>query len=114
MQLLLNIIESEKERDKGIQRAKNKADFDNKDWSVRCWELFVRWLSKKEPGFHFMIENFRDDVYRWDKLEKPNSDRAFGFLSRRASGMNLISSAGKAKTKSTSSHRANAEVWVKI
>lgn len=110
----LDIIQAEKKRDEGIKNAVTKADFDNKDWSVRCWELFLKWLGKKEPGFHFMIENFRDDVYKWGKLEKPNSDRAYGFLSRRAGSQKLIRSAGKAKTKSTSSHRANAEVWVKI
>jgi hypothetical protein len=114
MNLLNEIAEGEIAAMQGLTRAVSKADRDHPSWSDRCWNLFQKWLSKKQVGFHFQIEDFRIDLYKFDKIEKPNSDRAFGFISKRASGMNLIKSVGKAKTKAKSAHRANSEVWVKL
>lgn len=98
----------------GLTRAVNKADKDYTDWSDRCWNLFLRWLGKKPVGYKFMVEDFRSDLVKHNMIEMPNSNRAFGFISKRAVNLRLIVSAGKAKTKSSKSHQANAEVWQKI
>lgn len=111
---ILDVIEAERRADEGLERSVNKADRDNKDWSDRCWDLFKKWLSKKQPGFHFMIEEFRNDCFKWGKIEKPNSNTAFGFLSKRAEKQNLITGAGTAKTKSINSHGTPANVWIKV
>lgn len=113
---LLDPIQGEALATEGLARAVNKADRDHPDWSERCWNLFLRWLGKKPVGFHFMVEMFREDLVKHNMIEMPHSNRAFGFISRRATSVtyNLIESAGKAKTKSKTGHRCNAEVWKKI
>lgn len=98
----------------GLNRAVTKADKDYTDWSTRCWKWFLVWLGKKPVGHHFMIESFRSDALAWGKIEEPQSQRAFGFLSKRAVKMNLISAAGTAKTKSKGSHSTPANVWRKL
>lgn len=98
----------------GLDRAVKKADSDHPDWSTRCWALFLRWIGKKPVGFKFQVENFRQDLYKYNMIEKPQSDRAYGFISRRAVSQGLVVSTGKAKTSSTTAHSANAEVWMKI
>jgi hypothetical protein len=110
----LNITEAEQAATEGLTRSVEKADRDYSGWSERCWQLFLKWLSKKQVGFHFQVEEFRSDLMAWNKIEEPNSNRAFGFISKRALNQRLIVSAGKAKTKSKTSHSANAEVWRKI
>lgn len=110
----LNILEGERLSDVGLQMAVNKADRDYTDWSERCWQLFLKWLGKKPVGYQFLVEEFRIAALEWKKIEKPNSDRAFGFISKRAVKMNLIISAGTAKTKSKGSHSTPANVWRKL
>lgn len=114
MQLNFNTTQGEILATEGLNRSVTKADRDYSDWSIRCWQLFLKWLSKKPVGYHFLVEEFRRDCLTWNKIEEPASNRAFGFISRRALSMKLIESAGKAKTKSVKSHSANAEVWRKI
>lgn len=111
---ILDVIEAERRADEGLNRSLNKADFDYPQWRERCWQLFLKWLDKKPVDFFFMVETFREDCIKWNKIEMPQSSRAFGFISRRAVSQNLIRSAGKAKTKSVKSHSANAEVWQKV
>lgn len=102
------------EGEKGLTRAVEKADRDYKDWSDRCWHWFLIWLAKKPTGFHFQIEDYRIVVLTWKKIEEPPSNRAFGFISKRAVKQELIVSVGKAKTKSKTGHGCNSEVWMKI
>lgn len=110
----LNILEGEKLAEVGLQRAVTKANHDYTNWSERCWHLFLKWLGKKPVGYQFLVEEFRNDLLTWNKIEAPENNRVFGFISRRAVSQKLIVSAGKAKTKSSKSHAANAEVWRKI
>lgn len=98
----------------GLNRAVTKANNDHPEWSDRCWQWFLKWLAKKSVGYEFLVEQFRNDVLAWGKIEKPNSATAFGFIAKRAKAQRLIVSAGKANTKSVKSHSANAEVWVKV
>lgn len=114
MNTQLTILSGEQLATQGLQNAVNKADHDYTNWSERCWQWFIKWLSKKPTGHHFLIEDYRRDVLAWNKIEKPNSDRAFGFISKRAVKMNLITSAGTAKTKSKGSHSTPANVWRKL
>lgn len=110
----ITILSGDQLATQGLQRAVTKADNDYTDWSDRCWDLFLKWLGKKPVGFHFLVEDFRNDLLTWNKIEAPENNRVFGFISRRAVSQRLIVSAGKAKTKSSKSHSANAEVWRKI
>lgn len=74
----------------GCQLAVETANSEHPKWSERCWQLFVFWLNKKPRYFEFMIEDFRDYVYRYDLIERPKSERAFGFLSGKGLKRELI------------------------
>lgn len=110
----LNAFEGQALATEGLNRAVTKADNDHPQWSERCWQWFLVWFGKKQKGSEFMIETFRRDVLAWGKIEKPNSDRAFGFISKRAVKEGLIVGAGTAKTKSKDSHGTPANVWRKL
>jgi hypothetical protein len=111
LNILDAIAEGERLAAQKMQQAVYAADSANPGWQERCWKLFVEWIFRKPPGYHFMIEEFRLHVDAQKKLEKPNSDRAFGFLSRKGQKENLIQSAGTAQVKNPKAHRANANVW---
>jgi hypothetical protein len=98
----------------GLQMAVSAADRKYPKWSDRCWDLFKRWLSKKERGFQFLIEDFREAVYKWKMIEKPKSDRAFGFISQRAIREKLIVNAGTRKVKNAKAHATPANLWKKV
>lgn len=110
----LNAFEGQALATEGLNRAVTKADNDHPQWSDRCWNLFLRWLGKKQQGHHFLIEDFRIDVFLFRKIEEPQSNRAFGFISKRAVKEGLIVGAGTAKTKSKGSHSTPANVWRKL
>lgn len=78
-------------------------------WKERCWKLFKEWVMSKPPGYHFMIEDFRESCK--DKIETPKSNTAFGFLSVKANRDGLIQHAGTAKVKNKKAHRTPANVW---
>lgn len=100
--------------EEGLARAVTKANNDHPEWSERCWNLFLRWLGKKPVGYHFLIEEFRILAIEWKKIEEPNSNTAFGFVSKRAVKMKIIEGVGTAKTKSKGSHSTPANVWRKL
>jgi hypothetical protein len=97
----------------GMELAVETANAEHPKWSERCWKLFWQWLNKKPRYHEFMIEDFRQDLYKYDLIEKPKSDRAYGFLSKRAVKQGLIMHAGTAKVKNSNAHGTPANVWVK-
>ena len=108
LSILDAIAEGERLAKEGINHA---ADKNGSGWKERCWNLFIEWIMNKPVGYHFMIEEFRLHVEAQKKLEKPNSNRAFGFLSVEARKKNLIESAGMAKVKNETAHRCYANIW---
>ncbi len=97
----------------GMDLGVETANAEHPKWSDRCWLLFFNWLNKKPRYYEFMIEDFRDYVYQYDLIEKPKSERAFGFLSVRAVKRELIDHSGTAKVKNKKAHATPANVWRK-
>jgi hypothetical protein len=97
----------------GLELAVDTANAEFPKWSERCWQLFWQWLNKKPRYYRFMIEDFREHIYKMDLIERPKSDRAFGFLSSKAVRLGMIISGGTAKVKNQTAHCANAGVWIK-
>lgn len=109
----LNIYEAQKERDKGIAKAINHANEAIPEWEEKAYRMFKEWLSGWAPGHEFLIEDFRFSA-EIKGLEKPPSSRSYGPLAIKAKKEGLIVSHETAKTRSKSSHRANAAKWIKI
>lgn len=101
-------------RDQGIERAVSHAERIDPGWKEKVWDLFKRWIAKKEVGYKFLIEDFRRDVEKFGKIESPPSNRAFGFVSVRAAKQNLIIQVGTQKVKNKKAHRANSACWQKL
>lgn len=97
----------------GMELAVETANAEHPKWSERCWQLFYQWLNKKPRYHQFMIEDFRIDLYRYDLIEKPKSDRAFGFLTGKAVRRGLIESCGTQKVKNRKAHATPAGLWRK-
>jgi len=97
----------------GMELAKESADNNVEGWSDRCWKLFLQWLSRRPHHTEFMLESFRKYVYEMDLIERPPSERAFAFISKRASKEGLIGHAGIGKVKNIKCHSARANVWFK-
>lgn len=98
----------------GMQLAVETANAEHPKWSERCWQLFYQWLNKKPRYYQFMIEDFRKYLYDYDLIERPKTDRAFGFLSGKAVREGLIQSAGTRKVSNKKAHATPAGLWVKI
>lgn len=98
----------------GMELAVETANGEHPKWSERCWQLFYQWLNKKPRYYEFMIEDFRKYLYDYDLIERPKSDRAFGFISVKAVKMNLISFSKMERVKNKKAHATPASVWMKI
>lgn len=98
----------------GLRVAVNNANREFPGWQERCWGLFKRWISKKPEGYRFMMESFRNDCYEYRMIEKPNSLRAFGMVTKRAKKEGLIIQEGTGQCSSVKSHSANAAMLVKV
>jgi hypothetical protein len=97
----------------GMELAVETAEAEFRGWKDRCWQLFYQWLNKKPRYHEFLLEDFREYCYQYDLIEKPRSERAFAFLSKKASKLELIMCVGDAKTRNKTAHRAKASKWVK-
>ena len=97
----------------GRELAVESANRKEKDWSKRCWQLFLFWLRRNvKRGQEFMIEEFRKHVYEYDLIEAPPSERAYSFLSVRAKDV-WIEFVRVDFVKNRKAHRARASVWRK-
>ena len=97
----------------GLELAVETANAEHQNWSDRCWQLFRVWLNSKPRYHEFMIEDFREYLYSYDLIEKPQSDRAFGFIAKRALKQDLIFSVGMRRVKNEKAHSAIACLWAK-
>lgn len=98
----------------GMNLAVETANAEHNGWSDRCWSLFIEWLKVKPSGFLFMIENFRQYIYEYDLLERPRSERAFAFISKRAIKEGLVLYGGIQSVTNARAHSAKASIWIKV
>lgn len=97
----------------GMELAKETADKEFPGWSERCWQLFFQWLNKKPQYFEFQTEDFRAYLKQYDLLEKPKTDRAYGFIAGKAQRRNLIEHAGFEKVSDPNCHSRPSNLWRK-
>lgn len=113
-QIILDYSEGKRLAQYGLSVAVNNANKEHPDWSKRCWDLFKRWIGKKEPGFQFLMEKFRQDCYKFNMIERPKSERAFGYITKRALKEGLVITSGTGKVANPKAHNANASILVKV
>lgn len=97
----------------GMNMAVDTANTEHPGWSDRCWQLFVQWLNRKPRYFLFMVEDFRKYLYDYDLIERPKTDRAFGFLTGKAVRAGLIENCGTKKVSNKKAHATPAGLWMK-
>lgn len=99
----------------GLELAVESADRKEKDWSKKCWQLFLWWMRRNiKRGGEFMVEDFRKHVKEYGLLEDPPSNRAFGFVSKRALNGGWIVFSRVASVKNKKAHAARATMWRKL
>lgn len=108
----LDIEFGKKLRDQGIAQAVATAEDKQPDWKDNCYRHFENYLKTHPIGGEFMIEDFR--AYMRTHLIEPPSNRAFGFLPKRAVKNGRIERASFAKVKNPTAHCAIVAVWRKI
>jgi hypothetical protein len=97
----------------GMTLAKESADQKVKGWSKHVWQLFLVWLRRRPRFSEFMMEDFVKYLEGYDLIEEPFTNRAYGFISRRANKDGYIGHAGFAKVKDKKSHSRPGNVWYK-
>jgi hypothetical protein len=107
------IAEGERLKEEGLQRALDHAERVVPEWKERCWSLFLEWLDRMPTGHRFLLEEFRLNVEAQNKIERPPSNRAYGFLSVKAAKAKLIFQCGTGKVLNPLAHKANAARWEK-
>jgi hypothetical protein len=109
---ILDVIESRKARDAGINLAVSHAEKEHKDWAAKAYRCLIDYLDTIKPGAEFQCEIFRS----WAEnkgLETPPSLRAYGHIFFRAKKENLITTNKTAPVSNKKANRANAAVWRK-
>lgn len=102
--------EAEILRDKGMQRAEDKANCTSFNWSIKAYNLLIEYINITQVSF--LAEDFRE----WaDKqgLEQPPSLRAFGSIITKANRNKLIKHVGYGRTKNPKAHCTPASLWIK-
>lgn len=114
LSLLDAIREGEALKLQGMQTAVDHANAVAPNWSGRVWSLFVTWLSSKPTGYRFQTEDFRRYVEQSGRIEKPPSNRAYGFLGGKAAKEKLIVKVGYEPVINPKAHQAPCAVWQKL
>jgi hypothetical protein len=84
----------------GIERAKNKADKENENWSEKAYAFFIEYAKNSKGPF------MNADVVEAAKgvLPEPNDNRAWGHVAVKAMKEGLIKSIGYEKGKKPEHH----------
>lgn len=102
--------EAEILRDKGMQRAEDKANLNSFNWSIIAYTLLQKYV--KITPTSFLAEDFREWASK-QGLEDPPSKRAFGSIIKKANKDKLIRHCGYGKTKNPKAHCTPASLWTK-
>lgn len=114
MKLNLNKQAARSKADAGLIQAIATAEKNHPNWAENAYKFFKKWLSRKPSGYRFQIEQFRLHIQINGGLPKPESDRAFGGLPRRAREEKLIKAKGPKPTTSERAHSCYSMEWQKV
>lgn len=110
---ILDAIASSRLADEGLGNAVARAEKNCPEWAETVYNLFLGWITTRQAGEVFRIEQFRDDCLAvLPVVEKSN--RAYGFISIRAKKAGLIEWAGTVKSEAKSTHGTPVNCWRKI
>lgn len=100
--------EAERQTDKGIQTALEKATKDDAAWKDRAYyHLWKYALNGKE----FMIEDARAAIEGAGLIPSPDNARSWGGVVRRLANEGLIVRIGYQSVKNTNAHKTPATLW---
>lgn len=106
----LDLSQSRKARDKGIEKAKASAEQVCPDWTEKAYELLQRFLSHHNGPF--LAEEVRSYAAMED-FPLPPSNRAWGGIMIRAVKSGLIVRQGYGQVSNPKAHACFASVWKK-
>jgi len=113
--IVFDMVEGKKLADVGLSLALETAEKKEKGWTLLCWQLFLVWLRRNvKRNEEFKIEDFRKHLYDYDLIEKPPSERAYGFLSKRGVKTGFIEFSRVGNCKNKKAHATPVNIWRKL
>jgi hypothetical protein len=94
-------------RDKGMAQAIGNAEAQHKDWGQKALEMLCRF-----PNQTFQTEELRAWAHE-QGLPMPPHPRAWGPVTRKASGLGIIRLIGYQNVSNPMAHRTPAALWEK-
>ena len=112
---ILDLIrEGEVLKQNGLLRAIDHADKVSPQWSQKAFNIAVEYVKNElRSGQQFKSEDIRIWAYRWDKIEKPPHERAWGGVCISMARQGLIEKIGLASVVNPKAHGAIATLWRK-
>lgn len=105
-----NLFEARKQRDQGIQKARDTAEAVNPGWNQLAYDLLKRFL--RDHNGPFLAEEVRSFAAMED-FPLPPSNRAWGGIMIRAVKSGLIVRDGYGQVSNPKAHACFASVWKK-
>lgn len=102
----LDLFESKKRRDIGIDKALKNANTKTEKWSKYAYDFLLGYIKTKKT---FLAEDVR--VASSGVVPEPPSKRAWGSIFVMAKKNNLIKSIGYRSVKNPKAHRTPATLW---
>ena len=107
----LDLFQSRKNRDDGMQRAVDNANDKHENWSEKAYDFLVQYCKSQGSLSTFMTEDVRSLWFEQD-MPQPPSNRAWGSIARRAVKNGLIKKVGIGPVKNPKANCAYASIWV--
>jgi hypothetical protein len=107
----LDIFQSGKAKDAGMQRAVDHADLVNPCWSDQAYDLLLKFLSIHVGAFQ--AEEVRSYAAMID-FPLPPSNRAWGAIIVRAVKAGIIKRVGYAPVRNIKAHKTPASLWQQV
>lgn len=112
--IVFDMVAGKKLGESGLSLALETAEKKEKGWTKLCWQLFLVWLRRNvKRGQEFKIEQFRKHLNEYGLIDRPPSERAYGFLSKKGVKEGWIGFAGTGKCENTKAHATPVNVWYK-
>jgi hypothetical protein len=102
----LDLFQSRKNRDNGIERAIEHANRVNGNWSEQAYQFLLEYIKDREE---FITEDVRQAAI--DHVPQPPNQKAWGGVIVRAKKSGLITRKGYVSRKNPIAHCATVTLW---
>jgi hypothetical protein len=109
----LDAFESQHRAEQGMLQAAANAEEKEPGWNDQAYAFFIQWLYQRTKAENFFIENVRVDAAKAG-IPKPPSDRAWGWIAKKAVKDNLIKRVGYGLVSNVNAHSTPASIWKKV